>query len=167
MKKFNSEYVIIAGCSRFGTNIATELSLSGKDVVIIDINENSFRKLSPNYSGFKMIGDATDIDILMENGIDRATMLVAATNDDDVNIMISLIAKNILNVNTVITRLYDNEKEVVYDGLDIKIIRPTTLTINEFDKLLEMNNNSDRDKEFMNIKKANNKKSLIRRVGAY
>ena len=137
MKKFNSEY------------------------------ENSFRKLSPNYSGFKMIGDATDIDILMENGIDRATMLVAATNDDDVNIMISLIAKNILNVNTVITRLYDNEKEVVYDGLDIKIIRPTTLTINEFDKLLEMNNNPDRDKEFMNIKKANNKKSLIRRVGAY
>ena len=41
----------------------------------------------------------------------------------------------------------------MYEGLDIKIIRPTTLTINEFDKLLEIN-------------KAVNKKSLIRRVGA-
>ena len=153
MKKINSEYIIIAGCSRFGTNIATELSLSGRDVVIIDINENSFRKLSPNYSGFKVVGDATDIDTLMEVDIYKATMLIAATNDDDVNIMISLIAKNILNIDTVITRLYDNEKEVVYEGLDIKIIRPTTLTIGEFDKLLEIN-------------KAVNKKSLIRRVGA-
>ena len=89
----------------------------------------------------------------MEVDIYKATMLIAATNDDDVNIMISLIAKNILNIDTVITRLYDNEKEVVYEGLDIKIIRPTTLTINEFDKLLEIN-------------KAVNKKSLIRRVGA-
>ena len=136
-----------------GCNIATELSLSGRDVVIIDINENSFRKLSANYSGFKVVGDATDIDTLMEVDIYKATMLIAATNDDDVNIMISLIAKNILNIDTVITRLYDNEKEVVYEGLDIKIIRPTTLTINEFDKLLEIN-------------KAVNKKSLIRRVGA-
>ncbi|MDU4935733.1 MAG: NAD-binding protein [Peptostreptococcaceae bacterium] len=153
MKKINFEYIIIVGCSRFGTNIATELSLSGRDVVIIDINENSFRKLSANYSGFKVVGDATDIDTLMEVDIYKATMLIAATNDDDVNIMISLIAKNILNIDTVITRLYDNEKEVVYEGLDIKIIRPTTLTINEFDKLLEIN-------------KAVNKKSLIRRVGA-
>ena len=153
MKKINFEYIIIVGCSRFGTNIATELSLSGRDVVIIDINENSFRKLSANYSGFKVVGDATDIDTLMEVDIYKATMLIAATNDDDVNIMISLIAKNILNIDTVITRLYDNEKEVVYEGLDIKIIRPTTLTINEFDKLLEIN-------------KAVNKKSLTRRVGA-
>ena len=153
MKKINFEYIIIVGCSRFGTNIATELSLSGRDVVIIDINENSFRKLSANYSGFKVVGDATDIDTLMEVDIYKATMLIAATNDDDVNIMISLVAKNILNIDTVITRLYDNEKEVVYEGLDIKIIRPTTLTINEFDKLLEIN-------------KAVNKKSLIRRVGA-
>ena len=153
MKKINFEYIIIVGCSRFGTNIATELSLSGRDVVIIDINENSFRKLSANYSGFKVVGDATDIDTLMEVDIYKATMLIAATNDDDVNIMISLIAKNILNIDTVITRLYDNEKEVVYEGLDIKIIRPTNLTINEFDKLLEIN-------------KAVNKKSLIRRVGA-
>ena len=137
MKKINFEYIIIVGCSRFGTNIATELSLSGRDVVIIDINENSFRKLSANYSGFKVVGDATDIDTLMEVDIYKATMLIAATNDDDVNIMISLIAKNILNIDTVITRLYDNEKEVVYEGLDIKIIRPTTLTINEFDKLLK------------------------------
>lgn len=153
MKKINFEYIIIVGCSRFGTNIATELSLSGRDVVIIDINENSFRKLSANYSGFKVVGYATDIDTLMEVDIYKAIMLIAATNDDDVNIMISLIAKNILNIDTVITRLYDNEKEVVYEGLDIKIIRPTTLTINEFDKLLEIN-------------KAVNKKSLIRRVGA-
>ena len=46
MKKINFEYIIIVGCSRFGTNIATELSLSGRDVVIIDINKIRLETIS-------------------------------------------------------------------------------------------------------------------------
>ncbi|WP_042277131.1 potassium channel family protein [[Clostridium] dakarense] len=134
MKKNN--YIIIAGCSRFGASIASILSAKGEDVVIIDIDKACFRKLSQNYSGFKLQGDATDIDVLMEAGIEKAKTVVAATDDDNTNIMIAQVAKTIFNVDKVVSRLYDIEKEVIYNGSDIKIIYPTKLTIDEFEKLV-------------------------------
>ncbi len=66
------KYVIVAGCSRFGASIASSLSLQGNDVIVIDKDKKSFRKLLYNYSGFKMHGDATDVDILIEAGIKKS-----------------------------------------------------------------------------------------------
>ncbi|GAA0696352.1 hypothetical protein GCM10008904_00270 [Paraclostridium ghonii] len=135
MKRKKNNYVIVAGCSRFGVNIATMLSLKGKDVVIIDINENSFRKIPPSYSGYKIQGDATDIEILKDSGIEKASMIVVATDDDNVNIMIAQIADEIFKVESIVSRLYDTEKEIIYNDLNIKIIRPVKLTIEEFENI--------------------------------
>ncbi len=137
MKKKN--YIIIAGCSRFGANIASILSDKGEDVVILDINKNNFRKLSKNFGGFKIEGDATDIDVLINSGIEKAKILVAATDDDNVNIMISQIAKQIFSIDKVVSRLYDTEKEIAYNDFGINIIYPAKLTINEFEKVLSIN----------------------------
>ena len=167
MKKDDLEYVIIVGCSRFGANIANVLSLSGKDVIIIDLDEDSFRKLSQDYSGFKLIGDATDIDVLINAGINKATMLVAATNDDDVNIMISQISKVIFNTKKVISRLYDDDKEVVYKDFNITLLRPTSLTINEFERLLCIKETSNKNNNSFKSIKNDKISSLIRKVGAY
>lgn len=134
-----NNYIIIAGCSRFGANIASILSSKGYEVVIIDINKSNFRKVSRDYSGFKIEGDAIDVDVLIEAGIKNADTLVCATNNDNTNIMISEIGKKIFNVENVVSRLYDTEKEIVYKDFDINIIYPTKLTINEFEKLLEEN----------------------------
>lgn len=135
MKRKKNNYVIVAGCSRFGVNIATMLSLKGKDVVIIDINENSFRKIPPSYSGYKIQGDATDIEVLKDSGIEKASMIVVATDDDNVNIMIAQIADEIFKVESIVSRLYDTEKEIIYNDLNIKIIRPVKLTIEEFENI--------------------------------
>ncbi|KAJ53739.1 trk system potassium uptake protein TrkA [Clostridium tetanomorphum] len=132
-KKYN--YVIIAGCSRFGVNIASLLSAQGNDVIVIDKDKTAFRKLLHDYSGFKMYGDATDIDILMEAGIKKANIVLAATDDDNTNIMISQIASELFEVDKVVSRIYDTEKEIVYSDLDVKIIRPAKLSINEFERL--------------------------------
>ncbi|WP_346894633.1 TrkA family potassium uptake protein [Clostridium sp. UBA7503] len=142
MKRKSSDYVIVAGCSKFGANIASMLSARGKSVIIIDINKNSFRKLSPDYSGYKIEGDATDIDVLIESGIEIAGTLVAATGDDNTNIMIAEIGSKIFGVDKVVSRLYDTEKEVVYDEFNVNIIRPTQLTIREFENI----NNNDMNK---------------------
>lgn len=136
MKKNSYNYIIIAGCSRFGANIASILSSQGKDVVIIDNDMTSFRKLSTDYSGFKINGDATDVDILLEAGIKKADIVVAATNDDNTNIMISQISSEMFNVPKVVSRLYDTEKEIVYRDFDIKMIRPAKLSIDEFERVL-------------------------------
>lgn len=132
--KYN--YIIIAGCSRLGATIASMLSNQGKYVIMIDEDESAFRKLSDSYSGFTVIGDASDIATLKEAGIEKADLVVAATNDDDTNIMISEISKNIFSVSKVISRIYDVEKEIIYKDFDINIIRPFELSINEFERLL-------------------------------
>lgn len=137
MKKKN--YIIIAGCSRFGANIASILSDKGEDVVILDIDKNNFRKLSKDFGGFKIEGDATDIDVLINSGIEKAKILVAATDDDNVNIMISQIARQIFSIDKVVSRLYDTEKEIAYNDFGINIIYPAKLTINEFEKVLSIN----------------------------
>ncbi len=96
----SENYIIVAGCSRFGDNIASILSKEGKDVIIID--KDSFRKLSNDFTGFKIEGDA-DIETLIEGRIEEVGTVVAATGDDNVNIMISEIAKRIFNVEKVIS----------------------------------------------------------------
>lgn len=139
MKKNNCNYIIVAGCSRFGANIASMLSSQGKDVVVLDSNSSSFRKLSPDYSGFNIIADATDIDELTRAGIEKADLVVAATNDDNTNIMIAQITSKIFNVPKVVSRLYDTEKEIVYQDFNIQIIYPSKLSICEFEKLISQN----------------------------
>lgn len=136
MKMKKNNYIIIAGCSRFGANIASILSSKDYEVVIIDIDKSNFRKISRDYSGFKIEGNATDVEVLVEAGIKKADTLVCATNNDNTNIMISEIGKEIFNVENVVSRLYDTEKEIVYKDFDINTIYPTKLTINEFEKLL-------------------------------
>lgn len=135
MKK-DYNYVIVAGCSRFGANIANMLSAQGKNIVIIDRDKTSFRKLLSDYSGFQIHGDAMDVDVLLEAGIKKADIVVVATDDDNTNIMISQIAREIFHIHQVVSRLYDTEKEIIYNDFDIKIIRPAKLSINEFERIV-------------------------------
>ena len=47
------KYIVIVGCSYFGSNIAASLSEIGNDVIVIDIDEEALDKLPLSYSGFK------------------------------------------------------------------------------------------------------------------
>ncbi len=134
-KILDYNYVIIVGCSGLGANIATMMSMKGISVVILDKNPNAFRKLSDSYSGYRIEADATDIDELIEAGIEKADLVVVATDEDNINIMVSQIAKRIYKVKTVISRLYDSSKEPIYHRHDIDLIYPSKLSVNEFEKL--------------------------------
>lgn len=97
-EKNDCRHAIIADCSRVGAEIASILSSRGKVVVVLDNNKLSFRKLSPDYSGFTVEADATDVDALKHAGIEKADLLVAATNDDNTNIRIAQIATKLFQV---------------------------------------------------------------------
>ena len=104
-------YTIIVGCGRLGANLAGTMSDEGADVLIIDTDEGSFRKLSPSYGGITVVGDATDMQILREADIAKATAVVSVTNNDNTNILVAQIAKEMFHVPHVIARLYDPERE--------------------------------------------------------
>ena len=63
----------------------------------------------------------------------------AVTNNDNINIMIAQIAKECFSVKKVISRLFDPERECVYQELGIDTICPAVLSANEIDKILNRN----------------------------
>lgn len=134
----SKKYTIIVGCGRLGANLANTLSDAGENVLILDLDEESFRKLSPSFGGISVAGDATEIHVLSEADIEKASAVVAVTNNDNINILVALIAKELFNVQHVIARLYDPERECVYHEFGIDTICPAILSAKEIDKILKM-----------------------------
>ena len=128
--------IIVVGCGRLGSTIASLLSERNLNVIVLDIDQSNFRKLAASYGGLTKEGDGTDIDMLERVGIKEAGVLVATTNDDDVNIMIAQIAKEICHVDEVITRIYDASKDITCNRMGIHVISPTRLSVDEFRRVL-------------------------------
>lgn len=136
-KKKPEIYTVIIGCGRLGANIANTLSNEGENVLIVDENRDSFRRLSSSFGGLTIAGNGTDLDVLKESGLERADVVIAVTNDDNTNIMVAQIARDVFQVEKVIARLYDSEREAVYQEFGINTICPAVLSVKEIDKLLD------------------------------
>lgn len=135
--KKRDTYTVIIGCGRLGANLANTLSNEGENVLIMDENKDSFRRLASNFGGLSVVGNGTDFEMLREAQIRQASAVIAVTNDDNTNIMIAQIARDMFHVNRVIARLYDPECETVYQEFGIDTICPSVLSAKEIDKLLD------------------------------
>ena len=134
--KKQSSYTVIIGCGRLGANLANTLSEEGENVLILDKEKDSFRKLSSSFGGLAVEGDGTELETLKAADVQRADTVIAVTNNDNINIMIAQIAKECFSVKKVISRLFDPERECVYQELGIDTICPAVLSANEIDKIL-------------------------------
>lgn len=129
------EFAIIIGCGRLGATLAGDLSYKGFNISIIDKNKYAFDELPDNFSGYQINADGTDTGILENVGISKATMLLAVTENDNINSMIAQIAKKIYNVPNVYMRLNNPELEELIKSDDIKVIYPFKLSVDEFERL--------------------------------
>jgi len=120
-------FYCIVGCGRLGSRLAKTLSERGEEVLIIDKDKKNFNKLGLNFGGLAVEGDATDIKFISELDIKKAKALVAVTREDNSNLMVCQIAKELFGLK-VIARLYNGEKESVYREFGIDIICPNDLT---------------------------------------
>ena len=134
--KKNSDYTIIVGCGRLGANLANTLSDNGGKVTVIDKKPDAFRKLSPSYGGIVMTGNATELLVLENAEIEKATAVISVTNSDNTNIMVAQLAKEMFGIRYVVARLYDQERECVYHEFGIDTICPAVLSAKEVDRLL-------------------------------
>lgn len=132
----DSGYTVIIGCGRLGASLANAISDKEASVMMVDRDERAFRKLGTAYGGLTLTGDATDIAVLSSAEIERADTVVSVTNDDNTNIMVAQIARNVYHIPNVICRLYDPEREIVYKEFGIDTICPTVLSTREIDRLL-------------------------------
>lgn len=118
--------VVIMGCGRTGSLLASMLDADGHQVTIIDWSERAFLRLPEEFSGGTVVGNGVDADVLRRAGITEAQAFVAATSGDNRNIMASQVAKDVFSVPRVIARIKDPIRAEIYGGLDILIDCRTT-----------------------------------------
>lgn len=136
MAKKLKKNIIVVGSGRLGSKIANDFSSNDRNVVLIDRDENVLRIVGAKFGGKTLLGDATNISTLINAGIEQADVVVAATKIDNVNIFISLIAKEIYQINDVICMLNDSKLSVIYKDLNITTICPYVLSAEAIENLI-------------------------------
>lgn len=121
--------ILVVGCGKVGSKLASVLSRQGHDISVVDRREESFEMLSPEFNGFTTHGVPIDEDVLKRAGIESCGALAAVTQDDNVNIMVSQMAREIFKVPTVLARIYDPRRGDVFSHFGLHTICPTNLTV--------------------------------------
>ncbi|MGH3433105.1 MAG: potassium channel family protein [Thermocrispum sp.] len=118
-------HVVIMGCGRVGSSLASALERLGHEVAVIDKDRESFRRLSTDFRGEQVVGIGFDRDVLIKAGIKRAGAFAAVSNGDNSNIISARVAKETFDVGHVVARIYDQKRAAVYERLGI----PTVATV--------------------------------------
>jgi trk system potassium uptake protein TrkA len=121
-------HVIIAGCGRVGSQLATALDHGGHDVVIIDKNPHAFIRLDQDFSGKALRGVVFDREKLEEAGIRRAHAFVGVTSGDNSNIVSCRTARDRFAVERVVSRIYDPDRAVIFERFGITTIASSRWT---------------------------------------
>jgi trk system potassium uptake protein TrkA len=112
--------IVIAGCGRVGSDLALSLSDSGHDVSVIDNDAEAFRRLGSAFNGTTHDGQAYDIRVLRDAGIEFAHAFAAVTSFDNVNLMAVQIANQVFGVPKTVARLDDPRRTDAYRALNIR-----------------------------------------------
>ncbi len=135
-------YCVIVGCGMVGSRVATMLTRNGHNVAVIDRNESAFDRLPSEFDGITVHGYGFDETILKQAGTEQADVVAALTENDNVNIMSSAVAKTIFKVKRVITRVYNPDREKHFEALGLEIVSPTILSAEQVYSRFIMGENS-------------------------
>jgi len=125
--------IAIAGAGNVGTFVASDLHKRGNDVVLIEQNPEYAERVRRDMEldVHWVIGDACELDTLDEAVLSSCEVVVAATGDDEDNLVISLLAKQEFAVPRVIARVNHPDNEWLFNeswGVDIAVSTPHLLT---------------------------------------
>ena len=122
--------VAIAGAGAVGRSIARELLENGHEVLLIDQKPSSIKVDSVPRAEW-LLADACEISSLDDAALDRCNVVVAATGDDKVNLVVSLLAKTEYGVPRVVARVNHPCNEWLYNeswGIDVAVSTPRLLS---------------------------------------
>lgn len=127
----NTVHVVIAGCGRVGSELATNLQRLGHSISVIDKNRKAFERLRADFAGKQIVGFAFDREVLNEAGIEDANAFASVTSGDNSNILSARVAKDHYRVPHVVARIYDPRRAQIYQRLGIQTVATVRWTTDQ------------------------------------
>ncbi|ERG91808.1 MAG: K+ transport system, NAD-binding component, partial [Haloquadratum walsbyi J07HQW1] len=87
-------YLVVVGAGDIGTPLIEIATRGGNEVVVIEHDDERAEHAATDHDCLVINDDATVKDTLVDAGADRADALISTTDQDAVNIMVCLLAKN-------------------------------------------------------------------------
>ncbi len=119
-----SDHHIICGFGRVGRQVARDLDAARARYVVVDSNVEN-RQLAEDLGTRFIVGDATEDDVLIQAGIERARSIIACADSDANNVFITLTARELRSDIAIVARaaIEDTEKKLKRAGAD-RVISP-------------------------------------------
>ena len=129
--------VMIIGCGRTGSLLANQLDEEGHQVVILDKDQQAFRRLSEKFSGDRRVGNGLVEEYVRPALQEKIDLLFVMTDKDNINLMIAQWVKSKFHVGRVIAEVHDSILAGLYKELGVETVCPTDLVLKELLKMIQ------------------------------
>src|SRR5437588_12852575 len=119
--------VAIAGAGNVGLFLANDLAGAGHEVQLIEESPDVAQRSHAAEGVEWLVADACEVNSLRQAGLERCDVVVAATGDDEDNLVISLLAKQEFGVPRVVARVNHPKNEWLFNenwGVDVAVSTP-------------------------------------------
>jgi len=128
--------IVIMGCGKVGSNLASSLISEGQNVTLIETDEAKCKKAAEELDIVIIHGSGTDPRILEEAEIEHADVFVAAAGNDEINLLASSLVRD-YKVPKIVARIIDPQHETVFKEAGIKnLVRPELIVVDHLKKLI-------------------------------
>ena len=134
-------HIVIVGCGNVGKTITDHLSNEGHNIVVIDIKPEKVSATCEAYDVMGIVGNGASYRTLVDAGIEKADLLIAVSNSDELNLLCCVIAKKAGHCQTIArigNPVYYREMEFIRKEMGISlIVNPKLATAREVLRLIK------------------------------
>jgi NhaP-type Na+/H+ or K+/H+ antiporter len=128
--------VIVVGGGKVGRVLAERLEDRGENVVLVE-EDVEIVEIGRNAGHAVHHGDGTDTEVLRSAGAENARTIVAATGDDDVNLLVAQLANSKFDIETVLARVNQPNNVEAFEELGVRTISSVLATAQAIDNYIE------------------------------
>ena len=93
--------IIIVGCGTVGITLTEQLNKEGNNVTVVDLSAEKLKAIGSQNDVLTVLGNGATFATQREAGIDKADLLIAVTDSDELNLLCCMIAKKTGNCQTI------------------------------------------------------------------
>ncbi|MBI4974310.1 MAG: TrkA family potassium uptake protein [Candidatus Omnitrophica bacterium] len=121
-------YIVIVGGGRVGFNLAQKLIQDKHTVTMIEKDKARCEGMSQNLDAMVINGDGCEPKYLEDAEVERADVVAAVTADDEDNLVICQLAKEVFGVRRTVARVNNPKNEHIFAELGVDVpVNATTI----------------------------------------